>query len=164
MSERIRLREFRDSDLDALAAMVADNEQMTFYPQPKTRAEAAAWIRRNREFYETHGFGSWLIELLPVSDFAGYCGIRPLKLDGVAEVEIAWHVHKQFWNQGVATEAATMACATAATRFGISRLIAVVHPDHVASRRVAERIGMRAERTALLDGDYPAVIYAAELS
>jgi RimJ/RimL family protein N-acetyltransferase len=63
----------------------------------------------------------------------------------------------------VATEAATMACATA-TRFGISRLIAVVHPDHVASRRVAERIGMHPERTALLDGDYPAVIYAAELS
>jgi RimJ/RimL family protein N-acetyltransferase len=163
MSERVRLREFRDSDLDALAAMVADDEQMTFYPQPKTRAEAAAWIRRNRGFYETHGFGSWLIELLPLWRFAGYCGIRPLELEGVAEVEIAWHVHKQFWNQGVATEAATMACATAASRWGISRLIALVHPEHVASRRVAEHVGMRAERTALLDGDYPAVVYAAEL-
>lgn len=162
MSERVRLREFRDSDLDALAAMVADAEQMTFYPRPKTRDEAAAWLRRNRAFYETHGFGTWLIELLPLSRFAGYCGIRPLELDGVAEVELAWHVHREFWNQGVATEAATMACAMAASRFGITRLIALVHTEHVASRRVAEHIGMGVERTALLDGDYPAVVYAAE--
>jgi hypothetical protein len=35
--------------------------------------------------------------------------------------------------------------------------------EHVASRRVAEHIGMRAERTALLDGDCPAVVYAAKL-
>ena len=150
MSERVRLREFRESDLDVLAAMVGDAEQMTFYPQPRTRGEAAAWIRRNRALYEMHGFGSWLIELLPRSRFAKYCGIRPLELDGVEEVEIGWHVHKRFWNHGVATEAATMACATAASRFGISRLIALVHPEHVASRRVAERLGMRAERTALL--------------
>lgn len=163
MSDRVRLREFRDSDLDALAAMVGDDEQMTFYPQPKARDEAAAWLGRNRAFYETPGFGSWLIELLPLSRFAAYCGIRPLELDGVAEVEIGWHIHKQFWNQGVATEAATMACTTAASRFGISRLIALVHPEHVASRRVAEHVGMRAERTTLLDGDYPAVVSAAEL-
>jgi [ribosomal protein S5]-alanine N-acetyltransferase len=88
---------------------------------------------------------SWLIELLPLASFAGYCGIRPTELDGVAEVEIGWHVHKRFWNQGVATEAGTMACATSASRFGISRLIALVHREPVASRRVAEHLGMRTE-------------------
>ena len=36
----LRLREFRDSDLDILASMVGDAEQMRFYPRPKTRAEA----------------------------------------------------------------------------------------------------------------------------
>lgn len=41
-------------------------------------------------------------------------------------------------------------------------VIALVHTENVASRRVAEHIGMRVERTALLDGDYPAVVYAAE--
>lgn len=30
MSERVRLREFRESDLDVLAAMVGGAEQMTF--------------------------------------------------------------------------------------------------------------------------------------
>jgi RimJ/RimL family protein N-acetyltransferase len=49
------------------------------------------------------------------------------------------------------------------TRFGISRLVALVHEDHVASRRVAEIIGMREERTTLLQGAYPAIVYGADL-
>jgi RimJ/RimL family protein N-acetyltransferase len=163
MTDRLRLREFRDDDLDVLAAMVGDDEQAAFYPRPKTRAEAAVWIRRNLELYATHGFGTWLIEALPGSRFAGYCGIRPLQLEQVCEIEIGWHVHKHFWNQGVATEAATLVCDAAATRFGFSRLIALVHPDHIASRRVAEKVGMRPERTTVLGGDYPAIVYAADL-
>jgi RimJ/RimL family protein N-acetyltransferase len=163
MSHRLQLREFRDSDLDVLAAMVGDEDQMTFYPRPRTKDEAAAWIRRNHGFYAAHGFGSWLIEVLPRARFAGYCGIRPLQLDEVSEVEIGWHVHKRFWNQGIATEAAILACRAAATRFGLARLVALVHPDHVASRRVAENIGMGVERTTVLEDDYPALVYVAQL-
>jgi RimJ/RimL family protein N-acetyltransferase len=164
VSDRLRLREFRDDDLDVLAAMVGDDEQMTFYPQPKSRDDAAAWIGLNRALYATHGFGTWLIEVLPHARFAGYSGIRPLELEQVSETEIGWHVHKAFWKQGIATEAATLACNAAATRFGLSRLVALVHPDHIASRRVAENVGMRPERTTVLEGDYPAIVYAAELA
>ena len=43
MSERLRLREFRDSDLDVLAAMVGDEEQMTriSLPGPADRCASA---------------------------------------------------------------------------------------------------------------------------
>jgi len=164
MSDRLRLREFRDDDLDVLAAMVGDDEQMTFYPRPKTREEAAAWIRLNTGLYATRGFGTWLIEAPPGARFAGYCGIRPLELDDVSEIEIGWHVHKHFWKQGIATEAAALVCDAAATRFGLARLVALVHPDHTASRRVAENIGMRRERTTVLEADYPAIVYAAALA
>jgi RimJ/RimL family protein N-acetyltransferase len=162
-SDRLRLREFRDDDLDVLAAMVGDVEQMTFYPRPKTREEAAAWIRLNTGLYATRGFGTWLIETLPGRRFAGYCGIRPLELDQVSEIEIGWHVHKHFWKQGIATDAAALVCDAAATRFGLERLVALVHPDHTASRRVAENVGMRRERMTVLEADYPAIVYAAEL-
>ena len=162
-TERLRLREFRDDDLDILAAMVADAEQMTFYPRPKTRDEAAAWIRLNRELYAARGFGTWLIELGSQSQFAGYCGIRPLELEQVAEIEIGWHVHKRFWNQGIASEAASLVCRTAATRWRLARLVALVHPAHRGSRRVAENIGMRPERTTVLEDDYPAIVYVADL-
>ena len=143
--------------------MVGDDEQMTFYPRPKTRDEAAAWIRRTGEHSAPRCFGPWHIVGPPLARFAGSGAIRPLELERVPEIEIGWHVHKHFWKQGIATEAATLACQAAATRFGLSRLIALVHPDHIASRRVAENVGMRCERTTVLEADYPAIVYAAEL-
>jgi RimJ/RimL family protein N-acetyltransferase len=159
-TSRLRFREFGTGDLDELAAMVADEEQMTFYPRPKTRDEAAAWISRNRTLYEQYGFGSWLIASRSTSEFLGYCGIRPLALERASEIEIGWHTRKTSWRQGIATEAATAVRELAFRRFRLRRLVAVIHPDHHASRRVAEKIGMRAERTTVVDGDYPAVIYA----
>ena len=77
-------------------------------------------------------------------------------------VELGWHTRRTFWNRGIATEAATAARDLAFRCFGLSRLVAVIHPDHIASRRVAENIGMHDEKTTVIDDDYPAVIYATK--
>ncbi len=58
--------------------------------------------------------------------------------------------------------AATAARDLAFGRFALLRLVAIIHPDHIASRRVAEKIGMHGERTTILDDDYPAVVYTTE--
>ena len=158
---RLRLRPFASRDLDALAAMVEDEEQMRFYPRPKTRDEASAWIDRNVGLYRDHGLGFWFIESIATAEFLGYCGVRPLPIDGVDETEIGWHTRKAFWNQGVATEAARACRDLAFARLGLPRLIALIHPHHSASLRVAEKIGMRPERETVVD-DYPCVIYAVE--
>src|SRR5919201_1430194 len=161
-TRRLTLREFHPDDLDELAAMVGDDEQMTFYLRRKTRDEASAWLRWNLALYEEYGFAFWLPESLTTAAFVGYCGIRPLTLEGVSEIEIGWHTKKTFWNQGIATEAAVAVRDLALGRFELSRLVAVIHPDHAASRRVAEKIGMQREKSTILDDGYPAVIYATE--
>jgi RimJ/RimL family protein N-acetyltransferase len=156
----VRLREFVAGDIDELAAMVADPEQMTFYPQPRMREEAAVWLDRNLRLYAEHGYGMWLIESMPGGEFLGYCGIRPLELDGERETEIGWHVRRTAWNRGVATEAAVMAKGRASAEFGIARLVALVPDGHDASRRVAEKIGMRPEGTTVAEG-FPYMVYAS---
>jgi RimJ/RimL family protein N-acetyltransferase len=150
---RLRLREFRPDDLDELAAMTADEEQMRFYPASRTRDEARAWIGRNLALYEQHGFGFWLVESRQTCEFLGYCGIRPLVLEGVPTTEIGWHTKRTSWNQGIATEAAAAVRELALTRFAQSLLVALIRPDHLASRRVAEKIGMREGPVAVYDGD-----------
>ncbi len=156
-AQRFKLREFRFADLDDLAAMVSDEDQMRFYPRPKTRAEARAWISQNLSFYTEYGFGFWLIESIPRSDFLGYCGIRPLAR-GNSDIEMGWQIKKTSWNQGIATEAATAARDLAFTRFGLPGLVALIHPDHTASRRIAEKIGMQEHETAIIEG-FPWVVY-----
>ena len=160
-TQLLRLREFRADDLDALAAMVGDEEQMRFYPRVRSRDEASAWLDRNLTSYEEHGFGIWLIEVPPTPEFVGYCGIRALELEGAAWTEIGWHVKKTSWNRGIATAAATGARDLAFGRFAVPRLVALVPPDHLASRRVAEKIELREEREVVFDGD-PYVAYIGE--
>jgi len=155
----MRLREFVSGDIDELAAMVADPEQMSFYPRPRTRHEATTWLDRNLRLYEEHGYGFWLIESVPGGEFLGYCGIRPLELDGRPETEIGWHVRRSAWNRGIATGAASIEEERAAREFGIGRLVALVPDAHGASRRVAEKIGMRPEGTTVAEG-FPYVVYA----
>jgi RimJ/RimL family protein N-acetyltransferase len=138
--------------------MVADPEQMRFYPRPKTRDEARSWIEWNLGLYAEHGFGTWLLE---ASDgaFAGYCGIRPLRLDGRDERELAWHVRKDYWNRGVATAAARAAIDRGRSEFALSRLVAIIHPANAPSRRVAEKLGLAIEGETTVDGE-PVVVYA----
>lgn len=158
---RIRMREWTRSDLDSLATMVADEDQMRFYPRTKTRAEASAWIERNLSLYQEYGFGFWFMEPRDSGDFLGYCGIRPWSLDGMNGIEMGWHTRKAFWNRGFATEAAAACRDLAFSRFGLPRLLGEIDPANLASVCVAEKIGMRPERTATRDG-YPCTIYSIQ--
>lgn len=157
-TDRLRLREFRADDLDELAAMVGDPEQMRFYAGIRTRPEAEAWLNRNVSLYSARGYGFWLVELADSGSFAGYCGIRPLDLRGAAETEIGWHIKKPLWNRGVASEAASAVRELARSRFDLPSVVALIPPRHVASRRVAEKIGLRIRETTVFEGE-PTVIY-----
>jgi RimJ/RimL family protein N-acetyltransferase len=160
---RLRLREFTEADLDVLAAMVADAEQMRFYPRTRTRDESEQWINRNLALYAGHGFGFWVIEEVHRGDFLGYAGIRPLTIDGVEEIEMGWHTMKYVWNQGIATHAAIACRDLALYRFDILRLVATIDPAHTASLRVAHKVGMQLEKQAVLDG-WPCLVYSVDQS
>jgi RimJ/RimL family protein N-acetyltransferase len=155
---RLRLRRLRPDDIDELAAMVADPEQMRFYPRPKSRDEAAEWLAWNLGLYAERGFGTWCLESLPDGGFAGYCGLRPRVFGGDDEVEMAWHVKRTLWNRGVATEAARAAMELGFDRFALRSLVAIIHPDNGSSRRVAEKLAMTEERALVVDGE-PTVLY-----
>ncbi len=175
-TRRVRLRQFTYSDLDVLAPMMADQEQMSLYPRPRTRDETKAWLDRNLDHYEKHGFGFWLMQSLAGADFLGYCGLRPpwwlrpgRTLTDAAghdvsrrgDVEIGWHTKKHFWRQGLATEAAAACRDLAFARFDIPRLVATIDPKNGPSLRVADKIGMELESEAVLDG-WTCLVYSVE--
>lgn len=162
-STRIRLREYTHADIEELAAILGNEETMRFYSRPKTRDECVGWIDWNLKLYAEHGFGLWVMESRQSGAFLGDCGLTPQLVEGVADIEIGWHTKKEFWNQGFATEAAFACRDLGFNDFGLKHLISIIDPGNIASRRVAEKIGMRPERTAI-HNQLPCVIYTIERS
>lgn len=162
VTARLAFREMTPDDLDDMAALLGDPAVMTYYPRPKTRQEAAQWIDWNRRLYRTHGYGLWLLTTAD-GGFVGDCGLTPQVVDGVTELEVGYHVQPARQGCGYATEAAAACRDFARAVLGSTRLIAIIHPDNRPSQRVAEKIGLRPEKRALVHGGRDAVIYAAAL-
>jgi RimJ/RimL family protein N-acetyltransferase len=161
-TDRLTFREMTPGDLDDMAGLLGDPAVMTYYPRPKTRAEAAHWIEWNRGLYRTRGYGLWLLTTADGS-FAGDCGLTPQPVDGVPELEVGYHVVPALQGRGYATEAAAAAREFACVVLGARRLIAIIHPGNKASQRVAEKIGLRPEKRTTVHGGRDSVIYAAAL-
>ncbi|AWB87629.1 GNAT family N-acetyltransferase [Mycetocola zhujimingii] len=138
---RLRFRPMTDSDLDAMAALLGDPDVMRFYPAPKSRTEAAAWIDWNQQNYTDYGHGLWIIETID-GEFVGDCGLTWQDVNGVAKLEVGYHVRSALHGQGLATEAAAACRDFAREHTDAAELVAIVHPDNDASSRVAEKIGM----------------------
>ncbi|UKA50975.1 GNAT family N-acetyltransferase [Arthrobacter sp. FW305-123] len=139
---RLRFREMTLADLDNMSSMLGDPDVMTYYPAPKTREEAAAWIAWNQANYARDGFGLWIVETLD-GGFMGDCGLTWQSVNGRPELEVGYHVRRDFQGRGYATEAALACLEYARDVVGATQLVAIIHPDNTASRRVAERLGMR---------------------
>lgn len=129
------------ADLDNMAALLGDPLVMTYYPAPKTRDEAAEWIAWNEENYAEFGYGLWIVETLE-GTFLGDCGLTWQDVNGRPELEIGYHMRADIQGQGFATEAANACKDFARDVLRARHLVAIIHPDNMASRRVAEKIGM----------------------
>ena len=161
-TSRLRLREFTPDDLDALAPILADPEVMRFsLSGPETREQTAAFITWCREQYARHRCGLWAVVNINDERLIGYCGLSAWEIDGADEVEVGYRLDPKYWGQGLATEAACAALAYARDHLGLSRVIAIIEAENVASVGVAEKIGMRWEKETVLH-DIPVRIYAIE--
>mgnify|MGYP003583676417 CR=1 FL=1 len=141
-TERLRFRQMAPSDLEAMAGLLGDPEVMRYYPAPKTREQAAAWIAWNQRNYAEHGYGLWIIET-HAGEFVGDCGLTWQDVNGLTKLEVGYHVSPAWQGRGIATEAAAACRDFVIEHVDAQELIAIIHPDNRASERVAEKIGMR---------------------
>ena len=159
-TQRLVLRELTLEDLDFVAEMLAHPDVMHFWPRPFTRDEAAEWIRRQEQRYARDGFGYWLALDKATGQPIGQAGLLTQELNGVVETGIGYMLHRPFWGQGYATEAAVGCRDYAFGKLAKPRATAVVRPENLPSRRVAERIGLKFERMTTW-AEMPHMLYAA---
>lgn len=160
-TERLLLREFRESDHDAYARIHGDAETMQYIGNGEPLDRKVAW--RSLAFFLGHwqlrGFGMWAVEEKATREFIGQVGYH--QPDGWPGFEIGWTIDRRRWGRGFATEAAKAALELAPA-FGQRHVISLIQPGNEASIRVAEKIGESFEREIELDGKR-VLVYGIEL-
>ena len=155
---RLFLRHFTPDDVDALAEVICDHDNMRFFPNRFERQDAAEWIEKNMRRYTDDGVGGWALVLKPANKFGGYCGLVRREIDGAKEIEVGYAIARHCQGQGIATEAARACMNYAFSTLGEKRVISLIDPENLPSRRVAERNGMAVEKEIDFEG-LPHLVY-----
>jgi len=149
-TERLLMRGWREEDLGAYAEFYADDELARFVGGACARDEAWRRMATIVGHWTLRGFGMWALQEKVRAGFVGWCGLwYP---EGWPEPEVGWGLVRSAQGRGLAVEAARAARDYAYGALGWSTLISFIDLQNHASRRVAERLGARFERTAMLRG------------
>ena len=161
LTERLRLRAFLDSDLDAWAAIVADPETARFVGGVRDRGEAWLRLAMYVGHWELRGYGLWAVEERASGRFVGRAGLwYPAEWP---ELEVGWTLARDVWGRGYATEAGRAAVEWGRTELGLTRIASVISAGNTRSIAVAERLGMTLDRTTTLSDGDPVSVYAMSL-
>ena len=147
-TDRLILRHLLPDDLDRLFTLYSDPEIRRYFPEgtltyEETKEELEWFLNGHPKHPE---LGLWATIHKESNQFIGRCGLLPWTIEGRYEVEVAYMIAKEYWRQGLGTEAAGAILQYGFGQLGLSRLICMIDPSNKASRRVAEKIGMTLEK------------------
>ncbi len=142
-TERLYLRQLEPGDESELVKIFCHRVSMKYYPEIFSREEVRNWIERNIESYKKNNHGLWAVIIKKENIFLGDCGITIQDIDSEKLPELGYHIKKEYWNNGYATEAAGACITYAFNTLHINQLYSYTRFDNLQSVRVAEKNGMR---------------------
>jgi ribosomal-protein-alanine N-acetyltransferase len=145
---RLTLRSFTLDDVDALYQILQVPGVLDYFPNSDSPDlnRVRKLIQRQLDHWQEHGYGWWAV--VPNSDnqLIGWSGLQ--YLPETDEIEISYLLSKPFWGKGLATESAQAGLHFGFNTLGLETIVGIVHPEHIASQRVLEKIGLQFVRQA----------------
>ena len=154
-TERLEFRRYNDFDFEFLFSLMYDPEMVKYIGLGDTRTREETrnfldWI------YSAYKLDSDLGLMLLVNkrdgNLIGHSGLIPQTVEGKTELEIGCWISRRYWGNGYATEAGNALRAHGSKVLGSERFIALVHPENIASKKVATKLGMNMEKEILVGG------------
>ena len=141
---RLSLRKLREDDAEALARIFSDPSVVLYSGgQSPSLDEVRDGIRQHiTEYYATRGYGLFAAELRDTGTIVGRIGFLATEIDESADAELHYHLSPSAWGSGLATEATRAVLAWGFENGRLGHIVAAIHPDNHASRRVAEKCGL----------------------
>lgn len=143
---RLTYRQPLPSDLQPLFAIFGDPRTHLFNPAgPLTcLADAQRLLDGWLEQWASQGYGWWAIARHAAPEhIIGFGGIAPLNYLTQRRINLGYRFAEQAWGQGYATEVGRDALKLAFETLALPEVFGLVRPDHAASIRVLEELGMQ---------------------
>jgi RimJ/RimL family protein N-acetyltransferase len=146
-TDRLRLRQWIETDREHFARLSADPQVMEFLPKILERAASDAMVDRLQALIAQRGWGLWAAETHVDRQFIGFVGLHIPKVDLPFSpcVEIGWRLAFEYWGNGYATEAARGVLEVGFDRLGLAEIVSFTSILNCRSRAVMERLGMERE-------------------
>jgi len=157
---RLILRSFRQKDVEQMAELFANTDFMRFSLGVFTdRKQTVAFIEKVMG-WDRAGIPSQFA-VVPRGDEAiiGYCGFFYHPEHAIEDIQIGYRLDPAYWNRGLITEAARAVRDHGFRDRKLSRVISLIHPENIPSRRVAEKNGMNVDKKITFRG-FPTLMYA----
>ncbi|MGX5794705.1 GNAT family N-acetyltransferase [Pseudomonas sp. E2-15] len=145
-ASRLTYRKPEPSDVQRLFAIFADPQTNLFNPAGPmaSLADAQRLLNHWREQWATQGYGWWAIARREAPEhIIGFGGVAPLNYLTERRINLGYRFAVEAWGQGYATELGRDALAMAFQTLGLPEVFGLVRPDHAASIRVLEKLGMQ---------------------
>jgi RimJ/RimL family protein N-acetyltransferase len=156
---RLILRPFREKDVERFAELMANHDFMRFSLGPYTYEQTQGVLQKFLSWNQAGLPSQFAVTFRGNNELIGYCGFLHQEVDGRNEIEIGYRLHPDYWNRGLAREAAQVVGDHAFRDLNLPKVISLVHPDNIASRRVTEKNGMKIERETVFRG-FPTLVFA----
>jgi RimJ/RimL family protein N-acetyltransferase len=161
-TERLILRDWRDSDLPAFAALSADPDVMRYFPAVLNEVQSNDFAAQIRSRLHEHGWGFWALELRDSGEFIGMAGLNipRVALPFMPCVEIGWRLARPYWRQGLALEAASAALEFGFTQLNLDEIVSFTALSNQRSQALMQRLGMQLDAAGefnhpVLAADHP---------
>ncbi|BAU12384.1 GCN5-related N-acetyltransferase [Leptolyngbya sp. NIES-3755] len=144
-TERLYLRQWRNSDREPFAQMSADPRVMEYFPALLDRDASDALVDRIEAKIRAQGWGWWAVELRETQEFIGFVGLnRPeITFPFSPCVEVGWRLAFPHWGKGYASEAAREALRIGFEVLDFDEIVSFTSIHNQRSRSVMERLKMR---------------------
>jgi len=152
LTARLTLLPLQEADAKTLHRIYQSEGVLRYFPNPHPPPldKVQRFIAGQQAHWQQYGYGDWGILLEGEREIAGWVGLQYVpELD---ETEVGFLLDSPFWGKGYATEAALATLKFGFEHFTLDHIIALVHPENAASRRVIEKCGMEFMDTLQLWG------------
>jgi RimJ/RimL family protein N-acetyltransferase len=148
---RLLLRQLTEADAPHFFALNAEPEAIRYTGDAPFASEAAArQFLRAYDQYRQYGYGRWAVLSKSSGEWLGWCGLKFLPEEG--ETDIGFRFFPRYWGQGYATEAARACLRYGFEELGLPAIVGRAMVANGASRKVLEKIGMKYEKSIIMEG------------